>query len=210
MASLYKRGNRYWISYYYEGVHVCKSLHTTLTKVAEEKKRKIAIGDLQPVSKLPVPKILEAFCQHLHATRTYKSYKNNFSRLRVFFSPVCPAPKLRSPGPRAAGADAKPPKDRYAGKHVKVALLVAPLSTDARGLCRSSVRPAASSAIATFAGRRPSWALDTIPLIKLDRRVPCPTSIGFAGDDCQAVDRRASTTPHAGIRLLPAIEGPCS
>ena len=127
MASLYKRGGRYWIGYYREGEHVNQSLRTTSLKIAREKKRKIeyelAIGDLQPVSKLPLPKILGAFCQHLQATRTYKSYKNDFSRLRVFFGPVCAALKLRSPGQHQAGADAKPPKDRYAGKHVKVALL---------------------------------------------------------------------------------------
>jgi len=127
MASLYKRGDRYWISYYLDGEHVCKSLRTTILKIAQEKKRKIeyelAIGDLQPVSKLPLPKILSAFCQHLQTTRTYKSYKNDFSRLRVFFGPICPALTLRGPGQHCPGENVKPPKDRYAGKHVKVKLL---------------------------------------------------------------------------------------
>jgi hypothetical protein len=67
MASLYKRGDRYWIGYYRDGEHVNQSLHTTSLKVAREEKRKIeyelAIGDLQPNSKLPLPKILAAFCR---------------------------------------------------------------------------------------------------------------------------------------------------
>ena len=95
MASLYKRGKRYWVGYTLNGERVERSLFTTNLRVARDKKRKIeyelAIGDLDQASKLPLVPMLEAFCKHLKATRTFKSYKNDFSRLRTFVGPVCEA-----------------------------------------------------------------------------------------------------------------------
>ena len=127
MASLYKRGSRYWIGYTVNGRRVDRSLFTTNLRVARDKKRRLeyelAIGDLQQASKLPLASVLAAFCRHLQATRTYKSYKNDFSRLRVFFGPVCAALKPAHPGPHRAGQRAKPPADKYARAHVKVKLL---------------------------------------------------------------------------------------
>ena len=127
MASLYKRGKRYWIGYTLNGDRVDRSLFTDNLRVARDKKRKIeyelAIGDLDQASRLPLLPVLEAFCKHLQATRTYKSYKNDFSRLRTFFGPVCDALKPLPPGPRRDGQPAKPRKDKYARVHVKVKLL---------------------------------------------------------------------------------------
>ncbi len=127
MASLYKRGKRYWIGYTLNGERVERSLFTTNLRVARDKKRKIeyelAIGDLDQASKLPLVPVLEAFCKHLKATRTFKSYKNDFSRLRTFFGPVCEALKPLPPGPRGERSRAKPQTDKYARAHVKVRLL---------------------------------------------------------------------------------------
>lgn len=93
MACLYKRGGHYWISYYVNGKQVQRSLNTDNERVARAKKQQaeyeLSIGDLHVPSKLPVPTILEAFCRHLKTTLTFKSYQKDFSRLRVFFSPVC-------------------------------------------------------------------------------------------------------------------------
>ena len=87
MASLYKRGRRYWIGYSVNGRRVDRSLLTTNLRVTRDKKRKIeyelAIGDLRQASKIQLVPILKAFCEHLQETRTHKSYKNDFSRLRV-------------------------------------------------------------------------------------------------------------------------------
>lgn len=65
MAHLYKRGSRFWISYYVAGKLVQKSLRTTNERVAKSKKKRIeydlALGALRVASKTPLPSILEAF-----------------------------------------------------------------------------------------------------------------------------------------------------
>lgn len=51
MASLYKRGSRYWVSHYVNDRRINQSLHTDNLKIVREKKRtlehELAIGDLQ-------------------------------------------------------------------------------------------------------------------------------------------------------------------
>lgn len=121
------KGNRYWIGYSMNGRRIDRSLFTGNLRVARDMKRKIeyelAIGELHQASALPLVPLLEACCRHLEATRIYKSYKNDFSRLRVFFGPVCKALELSQPGPHCAGTKAKPLADRYAHAYVKVRLL---------------------------------------------------------------------------------------
>ncbi len=127
MACLYRRGERFWIAYYLNGRLIQKSLRTAIERVARDKKRKIeyelAVGDLQVVSKLPLPAILEAFCAYLQTIRTRKSYKNDVSRLRVFFGPICEALKPGVPG--GARGKRRPNRcpDKYARDHVKAKLL---------------------------------------------------------------------------------------
>ncbi len=83
MACLYKRRKQYWISYYINGAQIQKSLHTASEKVALAKKRRLeyelSLGDLEVASQLSVPVVVEAFCKHLKATRTYKSFKNDIT-----------------------------------------------------------------------------------------------------------------------------------
>ena len=102
MASVYKRGNKYWVSYYINNKQIKKSLGTDNERVARSKVRKfeyeLALGDLHVASKIPLPAILQAFCKELKTTRTYKSYKNDFSRLRIFFGPICDMLKPGIPG----------------------------------------------------------------------------------------------------------------
>ena len=92
MASMYKRGKQFWVSYYINSKQCKKSLKTTNERVAKSKLKKLeyelALGDLNVASKLPLPVFLEEFCKELKATRTFKSFKNDFSRLRIFFGPV--------------------------------------------------------------------------------------------------------------------------
>ena len=119
MASLFKRRKQYWASYYLDGQHVRKSLGTDNERIARSKLKQIeyelAIGELHAASRIPLPGFLEIFCRHLKATRTYKSYKNDFSRLRVIFGPICDALKIRPPGsPRMR--QAAPLPDKYAGR----------------------------------------------------------------------------------------------
>lgn len=127
MASMYKRGKQFWISYYINNEQIKKSLKTTNERIAKSKLKKLeyelALGDLNVASKLPLPVILEVFCKELKATRTFKSFKNDFSRLRIFFGPVC---DLLKPGVAGVNLGVKSEKvgfDKYAGKHVKAELL---------------------------------------------------------------------------------------
>jgi hypothetical protein len=123
MACLYKRRKKYWISYYHDGKQIQKSLKTSEPRVALAKKRRIeyelSLGDLHMASQLRLVGILEAFCKHLIATRTRKSYKNELSRLRSFFGPIC-----ESLEPAFEGSQAKRQwKDKYAGAHVQAEFL---------------------------------------------------------------------------------------
>jgi len=119
MASLYKRGKRYWISYYVQGKLIQKSLETTSERVALAKKRQIeyesSLGNLLLATETPLVPLLEAFCKHLEATRTYKSCKNDMSRLRVFFGPICSQLQVRTTGDKA--------KDKYKDAHIRGVIL---------------------------------------------------------------------------------------
>ena len=127
MACLYKRGKVFWASYYIDSQQFKKSLNTTNERVAKSKLKKIeydlALGDLHVASKLPLPAILEAFGRELMATRTYKSCKNDISRLRIFFGPICGLLKPGMPGVVRDQKSAKSGVDKYDGKHVKAELL---------------------------------------------------------------------------------------
>ena len=127
MASIYKRGKQFWVSYYIGNTQIKKTLKTTNERIARNKLKKIeyelALGELGVASKLPLPAILEAFCKELKATRTYKSYKNDFSRLRIFFGPVCDSLEVGVGGKDPKSGSRKKGYDKYQGKHVKAELL---------------------------------------------------------------------------------------
>ena len=82
----------------------------------------LALGDLHQASKLQLPGVLAAFCRQLHATRTFKSYKNDISRLRIFFGPICDELLPGTPGPSTRKVR-KAASDKYAHSHVKAELL---------------------------------------------------------------------------------------
>ena len=127
MAHLYKRRNQFWICYYVNGQRTQKSLQTDNERIAREKKLRIeyelSLGNLQQASRLPLPVVLEDFCKYLKNARTRKSYKNDISRLRIFFGPICDSLKPCPPGVKRAEAPSKVAPDRYAGLHVKAQLL---------------------------------------------------------------------------------------
>jgi integrase len=127
MAHLYKRRSKYWICYYVKGKRIQESLHTDNERVAREKKRKIeydlSIGSLHIASQLPLPLVVEDFCRYLGTARTYKSYKNDISRLCVFFGPICESLKICPPGMKRGQQSARLMKDKYADSHVKAQLI---------------------------------------------------------------------------------------
>ncbi|MEI8196325.1 MAG: hypothetical protein WCI73_10485, partial [Phycisphaerae bacterium] len=127
MASLYKRRKQYWVSYYSGSQHLQKSLHTNNERIARAKVKQLeydmSLGDLRQVTKLPLVKVLEAYCLHLKGIRTYKSWKNDLSRLRVLFGPLCELLEIRPPGSANAKHQGRPMADRYAGRHLQAELL---------------------------------------------------------------------------------------
>lgn len=104
MASLYRRGEKYWVAFYLNGELVRKSLRTTDERVAKTRLKQIeyelARGEYEPLSKLPLPEVLEAFCEHLRAKWTYRSYLGMLSRLRNFFGPITSSLEIRPAGPK--------------------------------------------------------------------------------------------------------------
>ncbi len=127
MAHIYKRRKQFWVCYYVNGKKIQKSLATDNERIARDKKKKIeyqlAIGDLQITSRLPLLNVLEDFCKYLEITRTYKSYKNDISRLRIFFGPICEALKPCLPGGKRSNRHSKRIADKYVDVHIKAELL---------------------------------------------------------------------------------------
>lgn len=205
MASLFKRRKQYWVSYYINGVQVRRSLQTTSMRVARDKLKQIeyelATGDLQLSSELPLPEVLEDFCRHLMSVRTNKSYKNDFSRLRVVFGPVCPALKIRPPG----SPDRLPGKradDKYAGKHIKAQLLedISP-QVISRFLAarerQDGWSPKTANLTRQILHRLFSYAIKNHNFRSRDRRYPNPAAV---------VERRREHAPQIRFLTLEQIE----
>ncbi len=141
MVCVYKRRKQYWISYYVNGQQIRQSLHTTNERVALARKKRIeyelSLGDLQMASQLPLVPVLEAFCKYLESTRTFKSFKNDFSRLRAFFGPICQSLESCPPGVKRGQQTMKTVKDMvavyiYAGLRCEEALWLTPDDVDRR------------------------------------------------------------------------------
>lgn len=124
MASLFKRRSQFWVCYYINGKRIQQSLKTSNERIARDKVKKIeyemALGDLHQATKIPLQVILEDFSKYLRSTRTYKSYKNDISRLRTFFGPISDSLK---PGGKRGGQCQQGTKDKYKHVHVRAELL---------------------------------------------------------------------------------------
>lgn len=130
MASIYKRGKTWWVHYLVGGKSVCKSLKTTNERIALDRKKKLeameVTGQLVKPSNISIVPFLQSFCEYLGKTRTRKSAKNDFSYLRVFFGPCCPALHLGSNVPkkfRRDNQDYPMLKDRHKNRHIPVRYL---------------------------------------------------------------------------------------
>ncbi len=129
MASIYRRGNVWWVKFHLKGVRIQQSLNTTHERVAQARKSQIeyrlATGTLVMPSETLVGDFLEGFCQYLRGTRTRKSYKNDISYLRIFFGPVCPSLKPGNTCNRSKVLRKERPKVQESCKnqHVRVGLL---------------------------------------------------------------------------------------
>lgn len=200
MACLYRRGRIFWISYYIGDKQIKKSLNTTNERLARSKLKKVeydlALGDLHVASKLPLPSILEAFCRELMASRTGKSYKNDLSRLRVFFGPICDVLKPGLPGILRSQANTEFGADKYAGKHVKAELLEDITTSEINRFIAARIEQDGWSAKTANLMRQTihklfSYAIKHHDFRSRDRRYPNPAS---------GVQRRREPAPN--IRFL--------
>ncbi len=129
MASIYRRGDVWWVKFHLKGLRVQQSLNTTHERVAQARKSQIeyrlATGTLVMPSETPVAGLLEEFCQYLKSTCTRKSYKNDISYLRIFFGPICRSLEPGNTCNRRKVLRAQCPKVQEACKnqHVRVGLL---------------------------------------------------------------------------------------
>lgn len=116
MASLMKRGKTYYARYWVAKKQRTVCLHTKSYAVAKEKVREIessfARGADPPLpTKTPIPTVLSAYIQAMHATKTKNTVKSELYYLRDIFGPVCPELEPeREPQPSApAGLDSTTP-----------------------------------------------------------------------------------------------------
>lgn len=162
----------------------------------------LSLGDLQVASQLPVAVVVEAFCKHLKATRTYKSFKNDLSRLRAFFGPVCESLLPLPPGVARGMRSAKSGTDKYAHAHVQAELL-------------EDISPEVINGFLSERIRLDNWAPKTVNLARQvlhqlfayavkhhgfrsrDRRYPNPVA---------AVDRMREPAPEIRFLSLEGIE----
>ena len=100
MASIYRKGNVWWIKFYLDGQSTQQSLQTSNKRVALYKKRQLeyqlATQGMVLPSRTPLQGFLEEFCNYLAGIRTPKSYKNDVSCLRTFFGPICSSLPLQT------------------------------------------------------------------------------------------------------------------
>jgi integrase len=206
MASLFKRGKQFWVSFYLGGQHVRKSLETNVERIAAAKLKQLeyelSTSQLHVASRLPLTQVLEAFCRHLMATRTYKSWKNDFSRLRIFFGPLCEALKPGTPGVLRNEGSPKATIDRYADKHVQAELLedVTPQLINrflSERFANQGWAPKTANLMRLTLHRLFAYAIKHYGFVSHDRRYPNPAA---------GVDRFKEPAPDIRFLTLRQIE----
>jgi integrase len=92
MASLLKRGNKFYVRVYVNGKPKDVSTKTSSLQLAKKFLQKIeyenATGQLAAATRTPLPKLLSDFVAHLKVKHRNKSFKNDVSRLRTIFGPL--------------------------------------------------------------------------------------------------------------------------
>ena len=112
MASLLKRGNKFYVRVYVNGKAKDISTKTSSLQLAKKVLQKIeyenATGQLATATRTPLPKLLGDFVAHLKLKHRLKSFQNDLSRLRTIFGPLIPELELATKGEDPAEATEKP------------------------------------------------------------------------------------------------------
>ena len=116
MASLLKRGNKYYVRIYVNGKAKDIATKTSNIKIAERLLQKVeyenATGQLARATKTPLAKLLQDFVAHLRANHRDKSVKNDLSRLRMIFGLLTPALEFAAKKDNLTGEVQGKPQDR--------------------------------------------------------------------------------------------------
>lgn len=100
MASIYKRGETWWITYRIGGKNICHSLDTNVAREAAEMKRlyeaKKTNGLIRKPSSTPIGPFLQDLCDYWRKTHEAKSAETDIGRLRGIFGQCCKALEFRS------------------------------------------------------------------------------------------------------------------
>lgn len=112
MASLLKRGNKFYVRVYVNGKAKDISTKTSSPQLAKKFLQKIeyenATGQLATATRTPLPKLLSDFVAHLKTKHRIKSFKNDLSRLRTIFGPLVPELELAHKDESAGETEGKP------------------------------------------------------------------------------------------------------
>jgi len=100
MASIYRRGNVWWIKYYlpHRTKPVRRSLETGNKRVAESKLKaleyRLETGQLHTSTDTALGAFLEEYLEHFRITHPDTTYRNLISTLRCIFGQCCPTLQL--------------------------------------------------------------------------------------------------------------------
>jgi integrase len=112
MASLLRRGNKYYVRVYLNGKQKDISTKTSSLQLAKKVLQKVeyenATGQLGAATRTPVPKLLSDFVAHLKVKHRIKSFNNDLSRLRTIFGPMVPELELAHKDKSVGEAEGKP------------------------------------------------------------------------------------------------------
>ena len=104
MASIYRRGKTWWVSYRVGGRSISKSLNTSNGREAVEIKKQLEArktnGLLPKPSITPIGPLIQSLCDFWRATRRHKGAENDIGRLRGVFGCCCVALGIRSHTPK--------------------------------------------------------------------------------------------------------------
>ena len=101
MASLKRRGEKYYAQYYVGKKQKRINLATTSLQIAKEKLRQLetnlAQGEMVLLpTKTSLPEILNRYVEHIRIIKTTKSAQTDIYYLRQMFGPICPALEITS------------------------------------------------------------------------------------------------------------------
>lgn len=121
MASLRRRGKSFQIQYYSGGKQTRISLGAVPYQIAKAKLAEFENGRLKGIdnplpSRTPVAEVLEAYVQHIRATKTAKSAQTDVYYLREAFGPCCRALKVTSRTPSVMTRKRKPTISQVDGR----------------------------------------------------------------------------------------------